>query len=446
MTYTKPGKKPFVQSSHFENENIVVHARVKDRVDADGKRVLFIEEIQSDLASKWREVREDTPEVAAKRAELTEENDRLMREEANARFPLMQMMDRNNHPLVHQHYTVVREQLRHIINLALGRVEADENSPNRKFAEIVKSDQDLMSSARTYIAAVDRRAQVLSDLLALGTERKADPTLPQSPWADPEQYTLMVKSLLREAAVKGYDKLSWTPGWMQARRWNKAGQSVVEAVEWETGSEGGKRITLQMMGGRGIKSIRTDAQGVILSVDTDMGAEGVGQPLTRLLGGDVAKQIMAEEGGKVSGQKITFGSSGYAIAYDGHIRRAVEKLVKPYGARPAEDRSLPDFKGSRKQLTDYLKTLSAAEVIRRATEVQALPPAGLDYARRELRNGTGEDWIISNMTSSIEDGKLREMAPEIDTTDAVWSVEITDDLRKGAGAALVPARAAQRGA
>lgn len=35
-------------SSHFEQPNILAHLRVNDRIDADGKKVLFVEEVQSD--------------------------------------------------------------------------------------------------------------------------------------------------------------------------------------------------------------------------------------------------------------------------------------------------------------------------------------------------------------------------------------------------------------
>lgn len=42
------------QSSHFEQKNILAHIRMNERVDADGARVLFLEEIQSDFAQKGR--------------------------------------------------------------------------------------------------------------------------------------------------------------------------------------------------------------------------------------------------------------------------------------------------------------------------------------------------------------------------------------------------------
>lgn len=42
------------RSSHFDQPNILAHVRFNERTDADGKRVLFIEELQSDWAQKGR--------------------------------------------------------------------------------------------------------------------------------------------------------------------------------------------------------------------------------------------------------------------------------------------------------------------------------------------------------------------------------------------------------
>jgi len=42
------------RSQHWEEPNVLAHIRLNDRTDADGKRVLFVEEIQSDWAQKGR--------------------------------------------------------------------------------------------------------------------------------------------------------------------------------------------------------------------------------------------------------------------------------------------------------------------------------------------------------------------------------------------------------
>jgi hypothetical protein len=44
------------RSNHWDQPNILAHIRVKDRTDAEGKRVLFVEEIQSDWAQKGKKL------------------------------------------------------------------------------------------------------------------------------------------------------------------------------------------------------------------------------------------------------------------------------------------------------------------------------------------------------------------------------------------------------
>jgi len=52
--YANEDVRPY-QSSHFNDPNILAHIRVNDRVDADGKKMLLVEEIQSDWHQAGRE-------------------------------------------------------------------------------------------------------------------------------------------------------------------------------------------------------------------------------------------------------------------------------------------------------------------------------------------------------------------------------------------------------
>jgi hypothetical protein len=56
-------------SSHFEEENILAHLRVNDRV-IDGKKTLFVEEVQSDWHQAGRKKGYETPEGKERRAEI----------------------------------------------------------------------------------------------------------------------------------------------------------------------------------------------------------------------------------------------------------------------------------------------------------------------------------------------------------------------------------------
>lgn len=63
-TYIKPkNSNPEFKSSHFDQPNILAHLRVNDRVDADGKKVLFVEEVQSDWHQAGRKKGYQNPEI-----------------------------------------------------------------------------------------------------------------------------------------------------------------------------------------------------------------------------------------------------------------------------------------------------------------------------------------------------------------------------------------------
>lgn len=50
----KPSSKDTFKSSHFKEPNVLAHVRFNERTDADGKKILFIEEVQSDWHQKGR--------------------------------------------------------------------------------------------------------------------------------------------------------------------------------------------------------------------------------------------------------------------------------------------------------------------------------------------------------------------------------------------------------
>jgi hypothetical protein len=55
---TKATKKAEAfESDHFDEPNIVVHARLNDRTDSEGNKVLFVEEIQSDWGAAGHKAR-----------------------------------------------------------------------------------------------------------------------------------------------------------------------------------------------------------------------------------------------------------------------------------------------------------------------------------------------------------------------------------------------------
>jgi hypothetical protein len=155
------------QSSHFDEPNILAHMRVNDRIDADGKKMLLIEEVQSDWHQAGREkgyisnyAKQDVKPYTT--------------EQAKAEF---------------------------------GPANADLfwyfDVPGNKL-QIPKSRFGTQDEAMNYVM----------------TEKKVNPEgVPDAPFKD-TWYQLALKRAIKEAVDKGYDRIGLTTGAQQAERFN----------------------------------------------------------------------------------------------------------------------------------------------------------------------------------------------------------------------------------
>jgi hypothetical protein len=97
---TLPRRSTAFRAHHFDEANILAHVRLNDRTDADGKRVLFVEEIQSDYgqAARHRGIK-SAPRSAQAMSDADlraaiEENDRGADTAGMGRADLMEMAQR----------------------------------------------------------------------------------------------------------------------------------------------------------------------------------------------------------------------------------------------------------------------------------------------------------------------------------------------------------------
>lgn len=225
--------KPFILSGHFDQPNIVVHARVTDRNTAGGQKVLFVEEVQSDLTSMHREMRTKEQQEAFETAQsfsntansivdMMMEGMRLPKGGEAAAFSSLRGMMRGA-PAEAMHYGgTIKQQIdnsEYLQGLMARGVEATQK----------------------YDEAMERAG---GD--GLGSYR---PEVPDTPFKGELPYSLMMKRLIREAVEGGYTKLAWTPSEMQADRWSGEygdgykiayDQYIKKAVEKATKKYGGK--------------------------------------------------------------------------------------------------------------------------------------------------------------------------------------------------------------
>lgn len=152
------------KSPHWEEPNVLAHVRFNERTDADGKRVLFVEEIQSDWHEKGRREGYSNKDRIK---ELQSEAERLIKEKNSTTDKWRFMEDSEKRSALAREFNII----------------------NRRIEEI---NSEL---TRLYSAVPD------------APFRKT--------W-----HELAFKRMLRWAAENGFDRLGWTTGEMQAERYD----------------------------------------------------------------------------------------------------------------------------------------------------------------------------------------------------------------------------------
>ena len=88
----------FYKSSHWDTSNVLAHVRLNDRVDSDGKRVLFVEEIQSDWGQQGKKegFNDMTPTLQAEYDKLVQKFRGDRTDSENARVRELEAMGANS--------------------------------------------------------------------------------------------------------------------------------------------------------------------------------------------------------------------------------------------------------------------------------------------------------------------------------------------------------------
>lgn len=166
----------FTYDTHFRgHENFVAHARITDRLDAQGRKTLFIEEIQSDWHQQGREKGYADPTLEAKNEALRTQ-----------RTQLAKQMD------------------------ALKDQESD-----------------------AYGELKDKHRAITSEMIAL--EKQMGDAVPDAPFKNTDAWAaLVMKRLIRMAVEQGYQAVAWTPADVHVDRW---GTDAVSWVKKEGGEK-----------------------------------------------------------------------------------------------------------------------------------------------------------------------------------------------------------------
>lgn len=235
LLYTMPDSTYSNQSMdvHWGRSGVLAHARVQDFVNAEGKSVLFVEEIQSDWHNAGQKEGYNDP------AETEAEYKRLQKRvlEVNAELDTDPELAE-----IARKLAVLRDldNIEYAKNRIYAAAGDDEtfyvrevlNANPELRARVYPTENDEFGSATL---TPDGVQQVMRDNKALiGWQEKlirANAELREYKWAmdrgmTPDapfrnSYTdFVLKNLLRDAAERGYDMIAWTTGAQQEARWS----------------------------------------------------------------------------------------------------------------------------------------------------------------------------------------------------------------------------------
>jgi len=271
------------QSSHFDEPNILAHMRVNDRIDADGKKMLLVEEVQSDWHQAGREKGYNTPEKRI--AEQKKLDDLLIeRQQLGER---QKQLEELASPYTSQGKDAPRDILDewNSVSNKLQRLQTEQNRLGRTFG---------------------------------------DTGVPDAPFKD-TWYQLALKRAIKEAVDKGYDRIGLTTGEQQAKRFDLSKQ--IDKIDYKRSSN--NTFELGVVGKNGE------------TVDLPKRFY-TAEELPSVLGKEVAEKIIKGEGqgggGRMtlSGLDLKIGGEGMKKYYDEIYPKFLDKYGKKYGASVGE--------------------------------------------------------------------------------------------------------------
>lgn len=328
IAFTVPTIAPWHEEDaiHFGDAGggrAVAWVRFGETSDAEGRRVLVIDEIQSNRHQEGREKGYvSAGDIEAARNALAEREPAIRKRlsEIDARRKAINAMIPDD-----------------VVGFT-ARLEYRRNMPESEEYLRLGEEREALASE---LGRLEREVETMEKRL-----------VPDAPF-EKNWHEMVMKRMLRYAAEMGYDKVAWTKGVQQAERY-ELGRQVDEIRVWDN-SDGVHTVV-------GIK----DGQQVF-SRDTQGGESG----LAEVVGKDMARKAYSNlhEGGdgymtgdgyvSLRGKDLSVGGVGMRGFYDEILPRFMDKYGKKWGVK-TEDVELPKLLGSARvmhavDVTDAMK-------------------------------------------------------------------------------------------
>lgn len=271
------------RTSHFDEPNILAHVRMNDRTDADGRRTMFIEEIQSD----WHQMGRKGGYAVPPKLQWRTGQDGAFRAEVDSTWFMIKPTP-----------------------------SYKDGSP--AFNLYVNGD---MQEQFPTLGAAKNDAQGWINETKVGA-------VPDAPFK--KSWPLLTfKRVLRMAAEQGYDAVAWTPGEVQADRYSL--RHKVDYISAAPVPVIPGEVYVDVIAPAAVFNFRVDKKtGKITEQKGDTRLDRVvGQPLAEVIGKDLAAKVLAvEDQTRFEGEDLEIGGKGMKGFYDKMLPSAVGRYVR----------------------------------------------------------------------------------------------------------------------
>lgn len=318
VLFTLPVSETPYKSSHWDQANVLAHTRLQDFTDADGKKVLLIEEIQSDWHQEGRKKGYKTEQVE-KPKELKQ--------------------------LTFNDVDVVDDGFSFTVKLKDENLKLFQSqTQNVTVGKGIVGDQE--QAAKLYALQLYNKEIVKKNEVAADDFRnKSAMQVPDAPFAK-NWHEFVFKRILTMAVEQGYDKVAWTKGADQAERFSLSKQiGALEAYKNQNG-------TYNISAFKDDAALGRNRNPLIEKNNVN------DNDLSDIIGKEMADRIVKDlsntESKKYSGLDLEVGGEGMKGFYDKILVDYAKKLGKKFDSQ-VKDISLDDNEFHSMEITDKLK-------------------------------------------------------------------------------------------
>jgi len=448
-------------ATHWDDDNVVAHARLTERKDADGNRVLFIEEVQSDWHQKGRDqgymVQPDPVAIEAARTALTEAGVALDAAglalvggvKAELQASIDGMVEALENPVSDSLRRVLSDSLNELKDAAVRlergiRFDADGGGDvaykifGRSLSGgLMMTRPPELAALHDAAAAARLRHVEARQALDRAQSVKGIPDAPfRTSWP-----ALVMKRMIRWAVDHGYEKVAWTTGDQQSKRYNLSSATGPLSVQRDVEAEADSPAYDVEMAGTAVTQLTNNNLG------SPLNAYRSGRNTIRMtpaqmkeaFGADIAGRLIALADAApgfqtLEGEGLDVGGEGMRAFYDRNLVNITNDIVKRYGVKVGMiDMNSAAMARHREVSAEAIAVFGELMVANAALDAELARGADTDY--RKADRITADIVRLSEREKRLK-AQQRDLAAQIGTGDKFFGDQpgftITPALRDAA--------------